>query len=103
MADKTDRAGFPMENGTNAKTIKHALTLTTRTSMQIEGVTEVVSFDDCTVLLRTSCGDMTVEGTDLKIGSLDTVRGSVSVSGKINGIWYPENQPKRRRRLFSGE
>ena len=72
--------------------------------MTVDGVTEVVSFDDVSVLLVTTCGEMTVEGSDLKLSQLDTERGCVCVCGRIGGIYYGDDLPKkRRRRMFASE
>ena len=41
---------------------KHEIVLVSRKRMSIDGVTDVVSFDEGQVTLVTSCGEMVVEG-----------------------------------------
>lgn len=82
---------------------KHTLTLGQRAHAEITGVTEVESFDEQTVVLRTDCGELTVEGEALHIGTLDIARGVVMVDGRVDGVYYSDATPRRgglRGRLF---
>ena len=45
--------------------------------------------------------ELNVEGNDLKIGILDTDRGIVTITGKINGVYYSGDQTDTRRSLWS--
>lgn len=84
---------------------KHSVTLNDRRDMRIDGVTEVVSFDELCVMLKTQCGDMAIEGKDLKIAVLEIDAGIVVLSGTVSGVYYsdPQNKEKRSfvKRLFS--
>ena len=84
---------------------KHSITLKDRKDMRIDGVTEVVSFDELYVMLKTQCGDMAIEGKDLKIAVLEIDAGIVVLSGTVSGVYYSEPQSKEKRsfvkRLFS--
>jgi len=83
------------------ETGKHTLTLSARTRLEIGGVTDVVSFDEETVTLVTDCGELTVEGTSLHIGTLNIERGCVVVDGRVNALIYTEDTPRKKRaRLF---
>ena len=75
---------------------KHALSLTARTRAEISGVTEVESFDEHSVILITDCGEMTVEGDGLRVGTLDIARGVVEVEGKIGGMYYKDAAAEKR-------
>lgn len=91
-----------MEKG-NEQERKHALSMGARRYISISGVTEVESFDEQTVILSTDCGEMTLEGEGLHIGTLDIARGVVEVDGRVNGIYYSDSAPVRRglrARLF---
>lgn len=72
------------------QTNSHNISIRDRKHIDISGVKEVVSFDDLSVVLVTVGGDMTVEGTNLKIGVLDTDRGLVSIDGKISALLYED-------------
>lgn len=69
--------------------------------MSITGVSEVLSFDESAVHLQTVCGELTVEGEGLRIGTLDTERGLVALEGaSIDGLFYLRPEGEERRGLF---
>ena len=78
----------------------HQIQLTMRKEMTINGVKEVDSFDECGAILRTVSGELTVEGSDIHVGVLDMNRGLVTLTGKIDAIWYSEQRPGEKRSLF---
>lgn len=75
----------------------HEIRVGMRKEMHVTGVKEVVSFDESCVVLKSTCGEMTVEGSDLRVGALDTDRGIVSLSGRIDSIYYTDERPTERR------
>ena len=79
------------------ETVSHELHLRERKDLTMNGVTEVVSFDDCSVLLKTVCGELSIEGEDLHISALDTSRGAVAVSGNIQSFVYYDRQADGKR------
>ena len=79
----------------------HEIRLVDRGEMSISGVDEVVGFDEENLRLRTSVGELFVEGTDIKIGALDTDSGRVTLSGKINALYYAGESEKDKKGLFS--
>ncbi len=81
--------------------LKHEFFIKERREMKIFGVTDIDSFDECAAVLQTTDGEMTVEGNELKIGALDTDSGIVTVSGKINGIFYSGDEPRQKRGIIS--
>lgn len=70
--------------------LPHKLTLNERKNLTMTGVTEVVSFDDSTVILRTSLGTMIVQGRDLQLKTLSLDGGQVAVDGNISSLLYEE-------------
>ncbi|MBE6530746.1 MAG: sporulation protein YabP [Ruminococcaceae bacterium] len=78
----------------------HDISLNMRKHMDITGVRDVVSFDEQSVILTTVCGEMTVEGRDIKIGVLDTDRGIVSLDGKVDAVFYSNSDENKRQGLF---
>ena len=79
----------------------HQIVLTDRHAVGISGVTEVTGFDETYVLLQTQCGEMTVEGSGLKIGVLDTESGRVSLEGQIDAVLY--RSPEEGKRSLFGK
>lgn len=80
---------------------QHAFSSRAREGIEISGVLDVVSFDDKSVVLETSCGGMGLEGEGLHITTLNIAEGRVDVEGRINGLYYFEDRPVQKRRLFS--
>lgn len=86
-------------NGQTEKN-QHLFSVTARKEMQISGVKDVESFDENGVTLHTQGGDMTVEGSGLRIGVLDTEQGIVTLSGHIDGVFYAREDDGERRGLL---
>ncbi len=62
-----------------------------RKKLSISGVTEVISFDESTVNLRTSLGALTLKGEHLHITGLSLEIGEAAVEGSINSLNYTDN------------
>ena len=81
--------------------LPHKLTLTERKNMVMTGVTEVISFDENTVVLQTSLGVLIVQGQDLQLKTLSLDGGQVAVDGTVSALIYQEPRQKGGwRRLF---
>ncbi len=78
----------------------HELRLSDRHVLNMNGIVEVVSFDDCSVVLKTVCGELVIEGQELHITVLDTTRGAVSVDGNICAMIYYDPKTSDRRGRF---
>ena len=78
----------------------HKLTLNERKNLTMTGVTEVVSFDETAVVLRTALGLLTVQGQALKLKTLSLEGGQVAVDGQISAIIYEEPRSGGWRQLF---
>lgn len=73
----------------------HKLTLNERKHLTMTGVTEVVSFDDSAVVLRTQLGTLEVQGEELKLKTLSIDGGQVAVDGHICALIYEEPRSNR--------
>ncbi len=78
----------------------HKVTIEGRKQLEITGVREVVSFDELGVLLRTALGELSVEGRELVVTTLDTDRGVVAVEGKVDSLYYSDSDDGKRRGIF---
>lgn len=87
----------------NQKPIKmpHNLIIEDRKKINISGVEEVQSFDDESVVLLTTMGELTVRGSDIKIGKLSTESGDLSITGNIRAISYTDDDYGSDRGFFS--
>lgn len=72
--------------------LPHKLTLNERKNLTMTGVTEVVSFDDTAVILRTCMGTLVVQGSQLQLKTLSLDGGQVAVDGSISALIYEETR-----------
>lgn len=70
--------------------LPHKLSLNERKQLTMTGVTEVVSFDETAVVLRTALGTLEVQGQDLQLKTLSIDGGQVAVDGNISALIYEE-------------
>lgn len=75
--------------------LPHKLTLDERSKLTMTGVTEVVSFDDTSVVLQTVLGTLEILGQQLKLKNLSLDGGQVAVDGHISSLYYEEPREKR--------
>ena len=68
----------------------HKLTLNERRELTMTGVTEVDSFEDTAVVLKTSLGTLILQGSGLKLKTLSLDGGQVAVDGTISAMVYQE-------------
>ncbi len=81
----------------------HKLTLSQRNNLTMTGVTEVVSFDEGAVVLRTALGTLVIQGSDLQLKTLSTEGGQVAVEGNVAAMIYEEDRNQKggwMHRLF---
>ncbi len=75
--------------------LPHKLTLNGRSSLSMTGVTEVVSFDDTTVILKTTLGTLVVQGRELQLKTLSVEGGQVAVEGTVSALTYEEPRQQK--------
>ena len=82
--------------------LPHKLTLSERSHLTMTGVTEVVSFDDCAVVLKTGLGTLVVQGSQLQLKTLSPEGGQVAVEGSVCSLNYEQSRADRGfwQRLF---
>ena len=74
--------------------LPHKLTLNERKSLTMNGVSEVVGFDEDCVVLRTELGALVVHGQQLQLKTLSLEGGQVEVNGSIAALIYEEPKPQ---------
>ena len=70
--------------------LPHALSLTERNKLTVYGVTEVVSFEENAVVMRTALGTLVTQGRDLQLKTLAPEGGQVMVEGTVSALVYEE-------------
>lgn len=79
--------------GENQMLLPHRLTLNERKQLSMTGVTEVVSFDENAVVLRTELGTLVIQGSGLQLKTLSLEGGQVAVDGAVTALHYEEPRP----------
>lgn len=77
----------------------HELRLENRARLSVNGVREVESFDEESVVLHTTKGVLVIRGQQLHLQTLSIDGGQVAVDGTVDAMSYEEAQ--RKGGLFS--
>jgi len=73
--------------------VPHNIIMENRNSLTVSGISDVDSFDEQTVVLITSMGELTVKGEELHMNNLNLEMGEISLSGSIDSLtYYSEKQ-----------
>ena len=72
------------------------ITVTNLKTFSMSGVIDIAAFDGDYILLDTSMGNISVEGSDLKIQSLTKENGEILVTGDITGVFVTPIKQKKR-------
>lgn len=91
-------AGRPVGSAPTGRA-SQKLVLTDRAQLQLDGVAQVVNFDDEIIVIETAVGLLTVEGRELHITKLIPETGELWAQGKIDGLYYSDTK-KSKGRLF---
>ena len=76
---------------------KSVLLLENRKKLTINGVIEVVNFNESQILLNTDVGTMVVKGKELKMNKLDVQNGDVIITGKVDSFVYTNDKVKTKK------
>ena len=88
-------------NQSNTIPKKQTVILKNRGELFLDGVSDVVGFDECSVTVKTVLGGLTVDGTDLHITRMSLESGEVVISGNVCGLFYDESKAEGKPKLFS--
>lgn len=73
----------------------HTLCLENRSQLKLTGIEDVISFDENGLLLQTSLGTLTVDGSDIHIVLLSVEKGELAIEGHICGLYYVDRTTKK--------
>jgi sporulation protein YabP len=68
----------------------HGLHMEGRERLSIKGVEDVAGFDENTVLLRTTAGELCIRGQELHIDRIDLDAGQLELRGRVQELSYDE-------------
>lgn len=77
---------------------RHRLIIDERTSLMLNGVTNVDSFDESRIELSGIFGGINIEGEEMKISALDLDEGKISINGTINAFAYCQSREEKKFR-----
>lgn len=85
------------------QTKPHSLILDNRKKLSLTGVLDVHGFNEETVSLRTSLGELVVRGNSLHISKLNLESGEVEIEGSVSSLGYLSSKQNKSlvQRLFS--
>ena len=88
--------------GEERMALPHKLTLNERKKLTVTGVTEVISFEENAVILKTALGTLAIQGHQLQLKTLSLEGGQVDVDGTVTALIYEEPRAAGGvlRRLF---
>ena len=81
----------------------HNIVLENRQKMSISGVSDVDSYDENTIVVLTSMGELTIHGYELHIVKLNVDTGEMFIEGSISSLSYNDRQQNTQgllKRLF---
>ncbi len=74
----------------NVSSRMHKVSMTNRRLCVINGVKDVLSFDEQEVRLETEQGMLQIKGEDLHVSRLTLERGEIDVDGRIDSFAYTD-------------
>ena len=86
------------------KNLPHQMILQERETLSVSGVSDVDSFDEDSMIVYTSMGELTVKGASLRVQKLDVAAGELTLSGRIDALSYGDIRTKKKGvlgRIFS--
>lgn len=72
----------------------HNVIMEDRKCLTVSGITDVDSFDEKTICLYTTLGEMVIQGKDLHIDSMSVETGDMVINGDIWSIVYGDKDRK---------
>ncbi len=73
------------------------ITVIDRKSITLDGVKNVLGFDEGYIAISTELGEVHIEGEGLKIENLSKEKGEILITGMLYAIYYKEKTFKKRK------
>lgn len=80
--------------------LPHGFTLQDRKKITMSGVSDVQTFDEKQVIIRTTQGKLVIRGSGLHVDQLSLETGDLQLSGHIDTMEYTESEGGFLRRIF---
>lgn len=82
--------------------LKHDVILKSRKRLEMNGINDVLSFDETVIIAQTGVCGISIEGENLKIERFDAENGELIVNGILNGIFYFAKDNSKKKKSFAG-
>lgn len=79
---------------------KQSLLLKDRATLTLDGVEDVLGFDEAAITCRTTLGELLIEGSSLHIAAFSAESGQLCVVGSICSLCYAEKREGKSGGLF---
>lgn len=76
--------------GEERRTGRHSVVMEKREQASITGVTEVISFDEESIIADTEMGMMILKGVNLHVSKLNLEDGELVIEGDIDSLEYSD-------------
>ena len=77
---------------------KHDVMIKSRQRLEMTGVSDVTSFDDGAIVVQVG---VSIEGENLKIEKFNAESGEFILNGTINGLFYFNHSPGKKKKSFT--
>lgn len=76
--------------------ISHNIRLNGREKGYMDGILDVISFDETMIVLDTDMGLLTIKGKDLHVSRLTLEKGEMDIEGRVDSLVYSSNESYRK-------
>lgn len=85
------------------KSVRHKIVVEERENIFINGVTDVVSFDEEMIVAESEMGEIVLKGNNLHVNRLNLEKGELEIDGEVESINYEEtgSMGKDKRSFFT--
>lgn len=80
---------------------KHNVIIKSRQRLEMTEVSDVSSFDDGAIVVQVEDLGVSIEGENLKIEKFNAESGEFVLNGTINGIFYFNHSPGKKKKSFA--
>ncbi len=89
-----------MNTSTQNEQKKHSVSMMSREKLDIDGVIDILEFDNNIVNVKTTMGILSVEGDKLKIVSMSKESGQIFIEGSIDSLYYYDISNEKKGGFF---
>ncbi len=89
-----------MNTNSQSEHKNHSLSLNKRAKLDIDGVIDILEFDNNSVNVKTTMGVLSIEGDGLKIISMSKDNAQIYIEGSIDSLYYYDDSPEKKNGIF---